>query len=150
MLRVRACKVIWHSCVNLRYVKSWAVIAVGTPGHCRMKHSKSYKVNNDIWNPRSRKDGGAGENLTTAYVWGCVWMLCLCMQPVWISCGSFVLWPGTVASKLLDSRRGVGIQVADCACCAWNALYCVKCKLVLSKLNKSQSLSNGHTIARDW
>ena len=106
---VRACKVIWHSYVNLRYAKSWAVTAAGTPGHYRMKHSKSYKVNNDIWNPRSREDGGAVENLATAYVCCCVWMLCLCMQPVWISCGNFVLWPGTVASKLLDSRRGIGI-----------------------------------------
>ena len=106
---VRACKVIWHSYVNLRYAKSWAVSAAGTPGHYRMKHSKSYKVNNDIWNPRSREDGGTVENLATAYVCCCVWMLCLCMQPVWISCGNFVLWPGTVASKLLDSRRGIGI-----------------------------------------
>ena len=93
---VCACKAIWHSCVNLRYAQSWADSAADTPGHCEMTHSKSYKVNDENWSPRPRKDGGAGENLAMAYVWCCVWMLCVGMQ---FGCLAETLYCGQVRSQ---------------------------------------------------
>ena len=67
-------------CVYLRYAQSWADNAAGKQGQCKMKHSKSYKVDAAMWEPKPRRDGGAGENLATAYVACCVWISCLVAQ----------------------------------------------------------------------